>query len=252
MAAWQNPEYFARGLALIFLLAGGLVVTFVVFMRLYFRRLLEEEQKLQATVLAHQQQLLQASVEVQERERGRIAADLHDDLISRINVALLSLHTNQPTDRISDLLQDSMALARRISHDLSPPLLHQSTLDELLESFVAPLRIHMPIPMTQAILTQVALDNSTKLQVLRMVQEVINNALKYAKASRIQLHLHHSSAWLGVAVNDDGVGFDATKQNPGLGQQNIALRTQVLAAQYRIRSAPNQGCQFIFYKNLKT
>lgn len=251
MAAWKNPEYFARGLALIFFLAGGLIVTFVVFTRLYFRRLLEEEQKLQATILSHQQQLLQASVEVQERERGRIAADLHDDLISRINVALLSLHTNQPVEQISDLLQDSMALARRISHDLSPPLLHQSSLYELLESFVAPLRVHLPILVTHATLTQVALDASTKLQLLRMVQEVVNNALKYAHAQQIQLHIHHSPCWLGVVVNDNGVGFDVTTQHAGLGQQNIALRSQVLGGQYRIRSAPNRGCQFIFYKNLK-
>lgn len=251
MAAWQNPEYFARWLAFILLLAVVFVVVFVVFTRLYFRRLLEEQQKLQTATLLHQQALLQASVQVQERERERIAADLHDDLISRINVALLSLHTQQPLEQVSDLLQDSMKLARRISHDLSPPLLEQSSLYELLEAFVSPLEARVPIRLTQAVTTSREVEAATKLQLLRMVQEVINNALKYAQAECIRLHLHHSPTWVGVLVEDDGVGFDAASSKPGLGQQNIALRSQLLDGRYRLRSALGKGCRFVFYAPIK-
>lgn len=251
MAAWQDPENFARWLALALVMMVGLIVAFVLFTRLYFMRLLEEEQKLKTTLLEHQQQLLMTSVQVQERERERIAADLHDALISQLNGALLSVHMGQPADYTGSLLQQSIVQARRISHDLSPPLLGESSLYELLEEFVTPLRSALPILLSHSnTATSEQQPDATKLQALRMVQEVVQNALKHAQATSIRLHLHEGTHWLGIQVVDDGVGFDAAQQKRGLGSKNIALRSGLLNGQFRFHSVLGEGTTFSFFTTM--
>lgn len=248
MAAWQNPENFALWLSIVFAILIALIFTFVYFTRLYFMRILREQQKMQTTVVAHQQQLLEDSILVQERERDRIAADLHDDLISKLNISLLSLHTTPDLDNLSTMLQDSIVLARRISHDLSPPLLEQSSLYELLEDFVDPIQAHLKIKLSYSLTTETLLSNSTKLQIFRIIQEVINNILKHAQASQLKIHLHLGKQYLGLKIIDNGVGFDVDKQSTGLGLKNITLRSQSLQGEFRFKSKLQKGSSFLFFK----
>jgi signal transduction histidine kinase len=248
MAAWQNPENFALWLTFVFTILIVLMSTFVYFTRLYFIRILKEQQKLQTTIVSHQQQLLEDSILVQERERNRIAADLHDDLISKLNISLLSLHTNPKVEELSTLLQDSIFLARRITHDLSPPLLEQSSLYELLEEFVDPIKTHLEIALSYSLNTEETLPNPTKLQIFRIIQEVINNILKHAQASQLKVHLHLGKRYVGLKIIDNGIGFDTDKKSQGLGLKNIRLRSQSLQGAFRFQSKPQQGSSFLFFK----
>lgn len=252
MAAWQNPENFALWLTLVFTIIIALIITFVYFTRLYFMRILREQQKLQSTIVAHQQQLLEDSILVQERERNRIAADLHDDLISKLNISLLNLHTTANLEDLSSMLQDSIVLARRISHDLSPPLLDQSSLYELLEEFVDPIKAHLDIKLSYSLTTEESLSSPIKLQIFRIAQEVINNILKHAQAKQLKIHLHLGKSYVGLKIVDNGIGFDLDQQSQGLGLKNIRLRSQSLQGQFRFKSKTQKGSSFLFFKKHST
>lgn len=247
MAAWQNPENFALWLTIVLAIIIALIGIFVGFTRMYFIRLLKEQKKLQQTIVAHQQQLLEDSILVQERERTRIAADLHDDLISKLNISLLSLHTNKDFDSVSTLLQDSITLARSISHDLSPPMLEQSSLKELLEDFIDPIGRSHDIQLSHSITSSYSLSMDVKLQIFRIFQEVINNSLKHAQASQIRIHFHFSPNLLAIQILDNGIGFDNSQAKVGLGLKNIALRSEILQGVFKFSSPNQQGSRFLFY-----
>lgn len=249
MAAWKNPENFALWLTIVLSLVILLVTAIILFTRMYFERLLKEQKKLQQTILDHQQQLLEDSILIQERERTRIAADLHDDLISKLNISLLSLHTTQDINDISNMLQDSIVLARRISHDLSPPMLEQSSLKELIEGFVYPLRALIKLQLSFSITTEEQIPSNIKLQVFRIFQEVINNTLKHAQATSLSIHLHIGRQLLAIQTIDNGIGFEPSVLKKGLGLKNIRLRNQILQGQFRFSVPNHSGSAFLFFLN---
>jgi signal transduction histidine kinase len=249
MAAWQNPENFALWLALVLGFVMLLLGFFIFFTRLYFLRLLKEQEKAQAARVAYQQQLLEDSIQVQERERNRIAMDLHDNLIAKINIALISLHTEQPMEYTSDMLQESMVLARQISHNLSPPLLEDSSLHDLMEAFVHPIREQLAVQFSYANSSSDALEDAVKLQLFRIFQELVNNAIKHAEATTLRLHLHLGNQWIGLSVQDDGRGFVVEELQRGLGFKNITLRSDLLKGHFKVHSQPQQGSSFLILVN---
>ena len=246
MAGWQNPESFALWLALVLIIVIVLVSIFVLFTRMYFVRILQEQQKLQEERIAHQKQLLRDSILVQERERTRIAADLHDDLISKLNVSLLTLNTTQNIEETTQLLQHSIVLARHISHDLHPPLLSETNLEQLLEGFISPVQKRFKVQFYSVVLDKKELSDNIRLQIFRIAQEVINNIIKHAEASHIHVQLRQANQYLALKISDDGKGFPKT-QKRGLGLKNIEVRSQALGGKTRFNSVPGQGTSFIFY-----
>jgi len=249
MAAWKNPENFALWLLVVSVFIITLISAFVYFTRLYFMRLLEEQEKLQATIVAHQQQLLEDSILVQERERTRIAADLHDVLISKLNISLLTLTTTQNIEQSTELIQSSIKLARGISHDLSPPMIEQSTLIELMEEFLVPLKEQYKITTQMEANRPYELPMQIKLQSFRICQEIFNNILKHAKATALDILIHHTNDYLQIKISDNGVGFEKEKVKHGLGLKNIKLRSEVIGGEFDFDSTPNQGTSFSFRLN---
>lgn len=229
--------------------------TLVFFIRIHFRRMLKAQSELNRVRLEHERQLLRDSVEVQERERDRIASDLHDELIGQLSSLAIevSAETNS-TEQVRQKLNNSISTARRISHDLSPPLLEQTPFAEVMDTLFHPLKAHFKVDFQQRLTADVKLDVRTKLQLIRVVQEVLNNCLKHAGAKSINAFLHIGASWLAIQIADDGKGLDADAQASGLGLRNIALRSELLGAAYRFRptnsSLPdNQGTTFTFMLN---
>lgn len=251
MAGWQDPENFAIGLFIALLLVIILVTSIAVLTRLYFNRIIQEQEKLAQSKIEHQQSLLWNSVLIQEKERQRIASDLHDALISKLTVLMYALRTNNSQIKPAELLDDSIKIAREITHDLSPPLLDQTSIQELVENFISPLSEAYTIDSYYGESSDCELKNEIKLQLLRVVQEIVNNILKHAKATKITLRLKVTRNSIALVVRDNGIGFDTTKNANGLGLKNIELRSQLLNGKWRFKSTPNFGTAFQFYSTNK-
>ena len=244
MAEWQDPQMFAVGLLIVLLFTVVLVVSMVLLTRKYIKRIIQEQEKFTQAKLEHQKSLLWNSVLVQEKERDRIASDLHDELISKLTVLTYALQTNNEKVKPVELLGDSIKIARRITHDLRPPMLEETTLDELVEDFILPLKSAYLINYHFHHQQHQALKTDVKLQLFRIVQEVVNNILKHAHASEISINLRVTDAIVALVIRDNGVGFDSTEKAKGLGLKNIEFRAQLLSAKSRFKSAPSRGATF--------
>jgi len=143
-------------------------------------------------------------------------------------------------------LNETIKIARRITHDLTPPLLDQTSLEDLIEDFVAPLYQSYKVDCFFGHHQLRALTSNDKLQLFRIVQEVINNMLKHAKATEILINLRTTGSLVSLTIKDNGVGFDTTQLSKGLGIKNIELRTQILKGHSKFKSRPEKGTTFIF------
>ena len=235
---------FAVGLLIVLLFVIVLITSMVLLTRKYIKRILHEQEKFTQAKLEHQKSLLWNSVLVQEKERDRIASDLHDELISKLTVLTYALQTNNEKVKPVELLGDSIKIARRITHDLRPPMLEQTTLEEMVDDFILPLRNAYGIVFSFSHQPHPELKTDVKLQLFRIVQEVVNNILKHAHASEISIYLRITDSIVALVIRDNGVGFDVSDKAKGLGLKNIELRSQLLNAKCRFKSAPNKGATF--------
>jgi two-component system NarL family sensor kinase len=246
MANWQKPETLAIWLSVGVSLVLFLVIVLVLFTRIYIRRILTEQKERTQLKLDYQREMLKDSILVQERERNRISAELHDGLISKLNVLLLTLHSDN-SENAGALLRDSIGIARRISHDLSPPLLSETDLSHLVADFITPLKSVMEVRFYLSTHATEMLPDDVKLQLFRVVQEIISNIIRHAKASIIDLNLRITDRHLSLRIADDGIGFNTEKKSKGLGQKNIDLRIQMLKGNYRFQSSAEKGTTFLLH-----
>jgi two-component system NarL family sensor kinase len=247
MANWQKPETLAIWLGIGLTVIVLLITSIILFTRVYVRRIMQEQSKRARLRLEYQKDLLQDSIRVQERERNRIAANLHDELISKLNILLLTLYQGDPAQNTTqELLKESIGVARRISHDLSPPLLGETDLPELITDFVSPLQRVFKVHYHVSRYSDRQIDNETKLQLFRVIQEIISNIIRHAQAQTIDINIRISDRNLSLCISDDGIGLKDVKSK-GLGHKNIELRVQLLKGKYRFSPTKPQGTQFLMH-----
>jgi signal transduction histidine kinase len=222
------------------LVMAGAIIIFVVF---YQKRMIKEQMKRQALEFEYQQKMLQAELQSQESERRRLAGDLHDSIggmLSTIRVGLSTmarlLPDPQSIDQTKQMLDDTITSVRRISRDLMPSTLEKfglaHALTELCERFEATSKIAIHFIQEGELKP---LDKTRELMIFRVVQELLNNAIKHSQASEISVHVRTENR-ISVMVEDNGVGFDPeafkkdTQSGKGLGLFNIENRARLLGA----------------------
>lgn len=251
-----NEIYLMMALGILMMLA--LALALIVFFFSSQKKLLQEQMQSQQMLLAHQQQLLYATLSTQEQERQRIAKDLHDEVGSKLSVLFLNLrqlrktfnsdeHTLEVLQDMNGVINNTIATTRRISHDLLPPTLENfglvAALKELFDSYQKSLDIEIVLEVYEE--GTLNLKHSDSLQLFRVVQELINNSLKYADANLIQLKFRQTPKQLRLEYADDGKGFDlvAQQNQKGLGMQNIESRLEMLKATHQWKTAIGEGVQ---------
>jgi len=223
----------------------ALTIGLIVFIIFHQRKVIRYQLKLQRMEQDQQKLLLNASIRLQEEERQRIAADLHDDAGPLLATARLYLNENlvnldkttqlQSIYNAKSIIDDTIQLIRNISHSLMPPTLKnfglESAVNDLFQkisgsgSMNASSRFHDYRERLQA---------ETELIIFRVVQELVNNILKHSNASFIHLTQNTSGDKFFIRLHHDGRGITQNdfnklnKSNVGLGLKNIQSRLKVL------------------------
>jgi two-component system NarL family sensor kinase len=223
----------------------ALTIGLIVFIIFHQRKVIRYQVKLQRMEQDQQKLLLNASIRLQEEERQRIAADLHDDAGPLLATARLYLNENlvnldkttqlQSIYNAKQIIDDTIQLIRNISHSLMPPTLKnfglESAVNDLFQkisgsgSMNASSRFHDYRERLQA---------ENELIIFRVIQELVNNILKHSNASFIHLTQNTSGHKFFIRLHHDGRGITQNdfnklnKSNVGLGLKNIQSRLKVL------------------------
>jgi two-component system NarL family sensor kinase len=225
-----------------------LAVSVILFVVVYQKKVLAQQFAMQNSENRHQKELTEASIEVAETERERIAKNIHDDLGTQLNVLKLILtkiaRNTSNTELVQELIRESGSLLelsieniRGISQDLMPPTLvklgYEKGLSELSRQINASGIIKMDLLQTSS---GIRLSPKTELQLYRIVQEVINNIIKHAAAKSIAILLSTKGPYFITKILHDGNGIDAdtasrlAEGKKGIGLKSIQSRAQVIQA----------------------
>lgn len=231
------------------LLAAAIIFFFIT----YQKRLLKKELEINRVKAEQQEELLRNIVSAQEKERKRIARDLHDEVgamlsVVKLNVSRIEKITVQDNSKVlanetKIYLDDVITQVRGISRALLPPSLEKLGLYFALEEMANWINKSGQINVTcWKSGEQVRFSEKRELAVFRITQELINNAIKHADASIINIKTRFTSGKLSVLITDNGKGFDIDRmKNTGLGLKNLESRTQVLDARFKIKSRLGKG-----------
>jgi PAS domain S-box-containing protein len=193
-------------------------------------------------------------LEAQESERARIARELHDSIGQLLSSARMRfqgsfrsiklLHRNLFTslEQIDMLIQRALEEVRRISYNLRLGELHDLGLAAALTSMCEELqqRSHVTITLFTPRVPYY-LSEEVQLTVYRVVQESLNNIEKHARASHVSITLAVSDSLLELTITDDGMGFERSRSNGGLGLVGIQERVALLEGVCDITSNPGRG-----------
>jgi signal transduction histidine kinase len=203
---------------------------------------------------------LQALIAGQETERLRIARELHDGIGA--HVAGIKMYAVSPPragtpdlvrqQQIGIMLDEVCTEIRNLSAALSPAALYEAGLAEALHQYINRLQqINLQVQFHyDSWNLPVQLPEELAIHLFRIAQELLNNALKYARASQITLQISAADERINLSVEDDGIGFDATGSYAGQGMKNIRMRADCLRGETTWQSAPGQGTHFLLHAPL--
>ena len=219
------------------------------------RRILTQRMQAQAAEIRHQQELVQRNLATQEEERKRIAAHLHDDIGSKLGVLHLTFHRLRRTepshgqygpmcDEIDGLIANTLDAARSISHELLPPTLEDFGLTTAIEELCEQVRKTGAVDIAfEHHLERAEIgDPDTELNLFRIVQELLNNTLKYAQATQVNIRLARENDQKKLTYRDNGRGFDSTAlERKGLGLRNLESRAKIIGGRFSLKTAVGKG-----------
>jgi signal transduction histidine kinase len=196
-------------------------------------------------------------IEAEERERQRISQLLHDDLQQMLAAAKVHLqtvcHNLPPEPMLTDvglILDESIAKARRLSHELSPTVLRYSGLKSGLRWLAGQMKEQFDLDVELAVEENFRLDQTFLKEFLfRAVQELLFNTAKHAGVKRVRVAIENAKESLTIRVIDSGSGFDPQARleqdkKTGLGLLSIKERAAHIGGCLEIESAPGEGSCF--------
>lgn len=207
---------------------------------------------------AQQQALSRALLDEQERERRRIANELHDglgqDLLLAGNYAAMALASEHEAparayvEQARQLNADALRSIRELARSLAPRQLEHAGLHAALQSVIRTAAESSGIDITlEADEIDTLLDGDARIAVFRIVQEAVSNIVKHSEAATAQIALRREDGTLTIAIEDDGRGFDlhAARGFSGIGLGGIRERVGMLGGDIQLSTAPAQGTRYV-------
>ncbi|UXP32111.1 PAS domain-containing protein [Reichenbachiella agarivorans] len=217
--------------------------------------------------ITDKQEMDSALIEGQEMERARIAREVHDGIGQLLAATKFNLsamegmpeeHKAEQHDKIHKTLEMTIDEARRITRNLSTKILDELGLEKAIMELCTQAHDLLGLKINLEYCTKdVQFSENARRSIYRMVQESINNMLKYSKATAGLVTIKEERDSLSIVIKDNGIGFDLNdpKTKQGNGLTNLRQRAKVLYGYLDLWSKPNEGTAIsinIPYENLTT
>lgn len=231
----------------------------------YQKKMLKKQLELNETRAKQQEEILRNTITAQEKERKRIAQDLHDEVgamlsVVKLNVGRIEKKSEEEIAKklaaeTKTYLDEVITQVRRISRSLLPPSLEKLGLFFALEELANWVNKSDQLKIIcWKSGEQFRFETKKELAIFRIIQELLNNSIKHAEAANIYINARFSPNHnLMISVADNGKGFELNeKMATGLGLKNLESRTQIMNAKFKIKSVPGKGTTAIIFLDTKT
>jgi len=221
----------------------------------YRRYKLQEKARLQSAMIRQQEQATRAVIKAEEDERQRIARDLHDGVGQMMSAAKMNLSAFEsgmsftaPAQRVEfekiiGLVDESCKEIRAVSHNMMPNALLRNSLASAIRDFIdkiegRSLKIHF---FAEGI--DERLDADVEIVLYRVIQECVNNVIKHAEATSLDITIIRDKDGISATIEDNGKGFDTKESSrfEGIGMRNIITRVEYLKGTVEFDSSPGRG-----------
>ncbi|ARV05819.1 histidine kinase [Polaribacter sp. SA4-10] len=227
-----------------------LIITSFAAYRAFVQKILREKSRQHQLELEHQKEISIQYTNVQENERKRIAEALHDDIGNKLNILSLWISNEETWNnkRSKEIIAQQIPVlietTRTISHSLYPINLEKFGLILTIEALIS--------NINQSLCVQLIFKHTYKkrsiafeVQIYRIIQEFLSNVIKHAKATKMLIHIRDTDASLVIILSDNGIGFDNSRLQTGMGLKNINSRIQSLNAHSKWKSKKDKGSLLI-------
>lgn len=243
-----------------YILIASVIFILLLSYLLYNRYKLKQKALLNVEMLNQQELRSKAIIEAEENERMRIAQDLHDGVGQTLSAAKLNLSGLENRLQLKDpelesvlknaidLVDDSVKEVRAVSHTMMPNALLKAGLVAAIREFINKLSTVQNLKIDLEITgLDKRLEQSTETVLFRVLQEIVGNIIKHAKASHITIQIIKHDTELTIMIEDNGVGFDTKKilEFGGIGLKNISSRIKFLKGTVDFDSVPDKGTTVI-------
>jgi len=222
---------------------------------LYNRYKLRQQQKLQRQQLIAQQDAANAVLDAETNERNRIAAELHDGLGQLFSAVKLNLsgisdqlgfkddQSREVFYKTMDMVDESCKEVRVISHQMAPNVLLKSGLSAAVRDFISKIDVRKLKINLETFGLHDRLSQNVEAVLYRVIQESVNNVIKHAGATSLDIQLSKDEEGITAMIEDNGKGFDVAQMElkSGIGLKNIKSRVDFLQGNVDFSSKPGQG-----------
>lgn len=203
-----------------------------------------------------ERKILRAVINAEERERERIAKEIHDDLGPLMSTIKLYVNEMESGDmeederreflaRTNEILDEAIGSTRAIANNLTPRVIIDFGLIRAVESFCKKINLSQKVRIIYQTSIHERFDQTIEMVLYRVITELLNNSLKHARAEKIEIYLEKNDNILQLTYMDDGIGFSLDKvlneDSTGMGLRNIISRLESINGTYKIHSQKEVG-----------
>src|SRR5665213_698902 len=208
------------------------------------------EKALSDQKLSQQKLITETTIDAQESERGMLGRELHDNInqilaASRMYIGMAKTNkgnTGELMEESLKLVDNAMEEIRKLSKTLVAPSLSELGLIETLEKLLVGINTTGYTNVQLDYKKHRDIDKKMELMIYRIVQEQLNNIMKYAKAKEVDIQIRMIGNRLFLSIADNGIGFDPATKTNGIGLKNIKSRVEFYSGDLKILSSPGKGC----------
>lgn len=262
--AWLKSLTKKGGAVIIFLIVL-LILIFLGYKNLSKKKKIVEQEKLIETQklenVLQEQELneIDKLLEGQEKERIKIANDLHDNLGSLLATLKLNFQNlkkqeanNNDSDNLfnktDELIEEAYQKVRTIAHTKNAGVIANQGLLPAVRNIAK--KMNIPGKLTVEVIPfglEERIENSLEVSIFRMIQEILTNAIKHANASEISIHLTQHDDSLNIIIEDNGDGFNPKKidKKDGMGLANIEKKVEQMGGVFTIDSTEKRGTSIL-------